>query len=201
MEYEQGWDRRLQIHTSGLDESNADPYRFRYEPTPYCVLERLADIGLIRADDTVLDYGCGKGRVDFFLAQRTGAATIGIEYDPGVYWQALENQRTAAIQTTADFVLTHAEGYPVPDRVNRCYFFNPFSVEILHKVIARLTESYYAHPREILLFFYYPSEEYLSYLMTVDVLEFHSEISCGDLFDRFDARERIVIFSFPDYRY
>ena len=201
MEYEQGWDRRLQIHTSGLDEANADPYRFRYEPTPYCVLERLADIGLIRADDTVLDYGCGKGRVDFFLAQRTGAATIGIEYDPGVYQQALENQRTAAIQTTADFVLTHAEGYPVPDHVNRCYFFNPFSVEILHKVIARLTESYYAHPREILLFFYYPSEEYLSYLMTVDVLEFHSEISCGDLFDRFDARERIVIFSFPDYRY
>ena len=200
MEYEQGWDRRLQIYTSGLDEANADPYRFRYEPTPYCVLERLADSGLIRADDTVLDYGCGKGRVGFFLAHRTGAATIGIEYDPGVYQQALENQKTAAAQA-ADFVLTGAELFAVPDTVNRCYFFNPFSVEILHKVIARLTESYYAHPREILLFFYYPSEEYLSYLMTVDVLEFHSEISCGDLFDRFDARERIVIFSFPDYRY
>lgn len=200
MEYEQGWDRRLQIHTSGLDESKADPYRFRYEPTPYCVLERLADSGLIRADDTVLDYGCGKGRVGFFLAHRTGAATVGIEYDPGVYQQALENQKTAAAQA-ANFVLAGAELFAVPDAVNRCYFFNPFSVEILHKVIARLTESYYAHPREILLFFYYPSEEYLSYLMTVDVLEFRSEIACGDLFENTDPRERIAVFAFPDYSF
>lgn len=37
------------------------------EPTPYCVLERLANSGLIRKKDVVLDYGCGKGRVDFFL--------------------------------------------------------------------------------------------------------------------------------------
>lgn len=200
MDHEQGWDQRLQINTSGLDESNADPYRFRYEPTPYSVLERLADSGLIGPDDTVLDYGCGKGRVDFFLAHRTGANVIGIEYDPGVYHQALENQKTAAVQA-ASFVLTNAEVFEVPDTVNRCYFFNPFSVEILHKVLARLTESYYSHPREILLFFYYPSEAYLSYLMTVDVLEFHSEISCGDLFEKADPRERIVIFAFPDYRY
>ena len=201
MEHEQSWDQRLQIHTSGLDESHADPYRFRYEPTPYRVLERLADSGLIGPKDTVLDYGCGKGRVDFFLAFRTGATTVGIEYDPGVFGQALDNQKTAVAQAPADFMLTNAEGYAVPSQVNRCYFFNPFSVEILHKVIARLTESYYENPREILLFFYYPSEEYLSYLMTVDTLEFHCEISCADLFDQSDARERIAVFSFPDYQY
>ena len=201
MEHEQSWDQRLQINTSGLDESKADPYRFRYEPTPYCVLERLADSGLIGPDDTVLDYGCGKGRVDFFLAHRTGANVIGIEYDPGVHHQALENQKTAAVQTSATFMLTNAEVFEVPDTVNRCYFFNPFSVEILHKVLARLTESYYSHPREILLFFYYPSEAYLSYLMTADVLDFHGEICCGDLFEKADPRERIAIFAFPDYRY
>ena len=44
------------------------------------------------------------------------------------------------------------------------------------------------------LFFYYPSEEYISYLMTVEELEFYDEIHCGDLFSGIDSRERIVIF-------
>ena len=98
-----------------------------------------------------------------------------------------------------DFVLTRAEEYEVPPEVNRCYFFNPFSVEILHKVMARILESYYEDPREIMLFFYYPSDEYVSCLMTVDELEFWDEIACEDLFEGKDSRERILIFQLPDY--
>ena len=60
-------------------------------------------------------------------------------------------------------------------------------------------ESYYAAPREILLFFYYPSDEFMGYLMTVDELEFYDEIECEDLFGGKDSRERIMIFSLPDY--
>mgnify|MGYP005950813501 FL=1 len=44
------------------------------------------------------------------------------------------------------------------------------------------------------LFFYYPSDEYLAYLMTVDELVFADEIDCRELFDGNDARERIVEF-------
>ena len=96
-------------------------------------------------------------------------------------------------------MLTKAEEYEVPAEVNRCYFFNPFSVEILHKVMARILESWYEHPREVFLFFYYPADEYISYLMTVDELEFYDEIECDDLFDGKDTRERIMIFQLPDY--
>ena len=85
------------------------------------------------------------------------------------------------------------------EKVNRCYFFNPFSVEILHKVMARIIESYYENPREIFLFFYYPSDEYIAYLMTVEELEFYDEIECDDLFEGSDPRERIMIFSLPSY--
>ena len=60
--------------------------------------------------------------------------------------------------------------------------------------MARIIESYYEKPREVFLFFYYPSEEYISYLMTVDELEFYDEIACNDLFRESDVRERIVIF-------
>jgi len=194
---ENAWDKLLQIKTTGRDDTNSDEYRYPYEPTPYCVLERLANSGLFGENDVVLDYGCGKGRVPFFLAYRTKAHTIGIEYDDRIYLWALENKKTAVSKAKADFVPIRAEEYEVTAEVNRCYFFNPFSVELLRKVMARIIESYYEHPREMLLLFYYPSDEYIGYLMTVDELEFYDEIECDDLFEGKDKRERIMIFGLP----
>lgn len=196
MNNENTWDKLLQIKTTGRDDTNSDQYRYPYEPTPYAVLERLANSGLIRKKDVVLDYGCGKGRVDFFLSYQTKANTIGIEHDERIYQSAIENQKTVISKGKSDFILARAEEYEVPSQVNCCYFFNPFSVELLRKVMARIIESYYENPREIFLFFYYPSEEYISYLMTVDELEFYDEIFCGDLFEGKDMRERVMIFSF-----
>ena len=49
------WDRHLRIDTAGLDEREANADRARYEPTPYAVLERLADAGWIGADSRALD--------------------------------------------------------------------------------------------------------------------------------------------------
>ena len=193
---ENTWDKLLKIKTTGRDDSNSDQYRYPYEPTPYCVLERLANSGLIRKKDVLLDYGCGKGRVDFFLSYQVRTTSIGIEYDERIYQSAVENQEQAVSGGKVSFVLQNAENYEVPPEVNRCYFFNPFSVELLRKVIARILESYYENPREMLLFFYYPSEEYISYLMAVEELEFYDEIPCGDLFEGKDSREQIIIFKF-----
>lgn len=198
---ENTWDKLLQIKTTGRDDSNADQYNYPYEPTPYSVLERLANSGLIRKKDVVLDYGCGKGRVDFFLSYQTRANTIGIEYDERIYQGAIANQKAAVSGGRTRFELANAETYVVPPDVNRCYFFNPFSVELFRKVMARIMESYYEYPREILLFFYYPSDEYVSYLMTADELEFYDEISCGDLFDGNDMREQILIFKIGEVAY
>ena len=189
------WDKLLQIKTTGRDDSHADRFHHPYEPTPYSVLERLTDSGLIGEEDVLLDYGCGKGRVGFFLSYRTKARTVGIEYDEHIYKDALENRKSTISRGKLDFVMSRAEEYEVPPEVTGCYFFNPFSVEILKKVIARIVESYYLQPREILLFFYYPSDEYIAYLMSgVAELEFVDEIDCSDLGDGEKKRERIVIF-------
>ena len=104
MTKEQAWDKHLQIRTGGRDESNADEYHHPYEPTDYRVLERLVGSGLIGQENVVLDYGCGKGRVDFFLAYRTGAEAVGIEYDERICAEAMENRKTA--RAKADFLLT-----------------------------------------------------------------------------------------------
>ena len=188
------WDKLLKIRTTGRDDSKADQYRYPYEPTPYSVLERLANSGLIRKNNTLIDYGCGKGRVDYFMAYQTRCRTAGIEYDERIYEKAMTNKETAVSSNKVIIELANAEKFEVLESVDKIYFFNPFSVEILQKVIAQILDSYYENIRTIQLFFYYPSDEYISYLMTVDELMYYDEIDCRDLFDGNDSRERIMIF-------
>lgn len=191
---EMQWDKLLKIKTTGRDDSNADQYKYPYEPTPYSVLERLANSGLIRKKNVVLDYGCGKGRVGFFLSYQTRCSSIGIEYDERIYNAAMTNLETAVSGSRVRFEQKNAERFVLPSEVDRCFFFNPFSIEILRKVLARITASFYENPRRILLFFYYPSDEYVSELVMREELAFFDEIDCRDLFDGKDARERILIF-------
>ena len=191
---ESTWDRILGIKTTGRDDSKADLYRYPYEPTPYAVLERLVNMGMITKSNILIDYGCGKGRVGFFLSYQTRCKTIGVEYDDRMIGCALENHKYAKSAGRTGFVLQNAEHYTVPEEADRFYFFNPFSVEILKSVMERIKESYYNKQRPMLLFFYYPSDEYITYLMTVDELCFFDEIECGDLFNGDDKREKIVIF-------
>ena len=57
------WDKLLKIRTTGRDDSHADQHRYPYEPTPYCVLERL--------DDREAKYGTGlwdRERARLFLS-------------------------------------------------------------------------------------------------------------------------------------
>ena len=108
--------------------------------------------------------------------------------------KAVENKEKAISAGKVAFKAENAEYFSVPEEVDRIYFFNPFSLEILQKVIHRILESYYEKPREIKLLFYYPSDEYISYLMTVDEFMFEDEIDCRELFPGNDKRERIVIF-------
>lgn len=191
---ENKWDKLLRIRTSGRDDSRSDQYRYPYEPTPYSVLERLAFSGYIGKKNTLVDYGCGKGRVDFFLSYQTRCRSVGIEYDERIFATAAENQKTAVSSGRVELVLQNAETYVLPESADRFYFFNPFSVEILRSVLERIKESYYEHPREMLLFFYYPSDEYVSHLMTMDELTFLDEMNCRDLFDGENSRERILVF-------
>ena len=190
------WDKLLHVKTTGRDDSRADQYHYPYEPTPYAVLERLANSGYITKKNTLVDYGCGKGRVDFFLSYQTRCKSIGIEYDDRIHAGTVENKKTAVSGGRTEFVLGSAEDYEVPKDADRFYFFNPFSVTLLRKVMSKIEESYYKNPREIMLFFYYPSDEYVAYLMTKDSVTFSDEIDCRDLFEGDNKREKILVFEY-----
>ncbi len=194
---EERWDKKLKIQTTGRLDAHADNYHYPYEPTPYSVLERLAESGYINRESVLVDYGCGKGRVGFFLNHVLGCRAIGLEYNEEIFQQAEENQKNYGKQDVT-FLCQNAEDFAV-EKADCFYFFNPFSVEILKSVMGRILESYYAIPRRMRLFFYYPNDEYLVYLMTGYALGFVEEIDCRDLFEGKDDRERILVFEIGEF--
>lgn len=109
----------------------------------------------------LLDYGCGKGRVDFFLSYQTRCRCLGVEYDERIYEKVMENKKEAVSKERVSFSLANAEEFQLPEQIDRIY---------------------------------YPSDEYLTYLMTVDEMMFTDEIDCSDLFGGNRERERIMIF-------
>lgn len=187
------WDKKLKIQTNGRDDYGADQYHFPYEPTPYVVLGRLAESGYINAENKLVDYGCGKGRVGFYLSYIIGCHTIGIEYNKRICEYAWQNQKSYIGKRNVEIFCMDAEAYEI-ENADCFYFFNPFSVEILRSVIGQIRNSYYSKQRQMRLFFYYPNDEYVAYLMNENMLEYIGEIDCRDLFPGNNERERIMVF-------
>ena len=195
-------DAKLHIRTVGRIDDHANDHIYPYEPTSYSVLERLAESGLIRSEDHLLDYGCGKGRTLIFFHDRTGCRGSGVELMRDFYESAIANKtsyekeickpkgRTCRI----DFTLGEAQKYEVPATVNRVFFFNPFSVVIFDNVMKNLVRSFYEKERRILLFLYYPQDAYIAALAQVEEAMFLDEIDCMDLFTGRDTRNRIMIY-------
>ena len=93
---EREWDKRLHIRTVGREDED-NPHYSPYEPTPYTVLRRLADSGHIRRRDHLLDYGCGKGRVAFFMVSVIGCRVTGIDHSRKLINMAVENRRASGL--------------------------------------------------------------------------------------------------------
>jgi len=191
------WDKKLKIHTIGRDESRADRFHYPYEPTPYCVLERLAKSGFISRSSCLVDYGCGKGRVGFFLAAQTGCKAIGVEYDERIFQQAQNNLQSCTVGKNIQLLCIDAAQF-IPEKADCFYFFNPFSVEILAPVLQNIKQTWYEAPRKMYLFFYYPNDDYRALLEEDDFLSCVEEIDCRDLFDGTDRRETILVYELKD---
>lgn len=193
-------DAKLHIDTVGRNDSFSTDHLYPYEPTSYHVLDRLIESGYITGTDQVLDYGCGKGRVPIYLNHKLGCRTIGVELVDGFFDDAVKNseryKKSASLVAVDDISLLHlsAQKYDIPSSVNRFFFFNPFSVAVFKGVMGKVIESYYEKERRMILFFYYPQDEYIAYLSGIDEVMFVDEIDCTDLFSEKDDRNRIMIY-------
>lgn len=166
---EQQYEQLLQIETAKSQQGfPASAEYHRYEPTPYEALDLLRDAYPLDESDMIIDFGSGKGRLPFYLAYTFRVRAIGVEMDGGFHEEALQNWMNYAKKHrnrgSVHFVQGYAERFEIPNKANRFYFFNPFSVNVFRQVIANIIESVGVEPRSVDIVLYYPADEYLHFL-------------------------------------
>ncbi|MEG2934903.1 MAG: methyltransferase [Clostridium sp.] len=196
---EQDYERLLNIKTSGKEKLLNDSFHYNvYEPTSYEALDLLADEYHIRSEDSVIDFGCGKGRLNFYLNYFFGATVTGIEMNKYYFEEAMTNKKNylqnhKTKEDKLNFLCCLAEEYEIKPYDNKFYFFNPFSLSIFIKILGNIFDSLDRHERPIDLILYYPSEDFIDYLENTTAFNLIKEIKLKELY-KTDLNQRFLIY-------
>jgi SAM-dependent methyltransferase len=69
-----------------------------YVPTPPEVVDAMLKLAGVKANDVVIDLGCGDGRIVIAAAQKYGARGLGIDLNPERIKEANENAQKAGVK-------------------------------------------------------------------------------------------------------
>jgi len=75
-----------------------------YFPTPQTLVERMLELGGLKAGEKMYDLGSGDGRIVILAAQKFHAQAVGVELDPDLCRQSLERIRKLGLEKTARIV-------------------------------------------------------------------------------------------------
>lgn len=163
-------DVSLGIRTTGIREwKNEDgPYN-RYEATPYQALDKLFRSYTFKDDDRVVDFGCGRGRVSFYIHHHFQIPVVGVENNDKTFDELMENEdiylrRNKGIEAPIYFEFGLAENYEIQSTETVFYFFNPFSLKIFKKVVHNILRSVKETERQVDIIFYYPLSQFKRFL-------------------------------------
>ncbi|MDL4841625.1 methyltransferase [Aquibacillus rhizosphaerae] len=194
-------DQLLNINTrEGYKSSNDSLHYHPYEPTPYYALDVLVQHYEVKQSDRIVDFGCGKGRLNFYFNYYFQSTVVGVEMNEEFYFQAIQN-KTRYLENrknSMDSLLFHcclAQEYQINRLDNRFYFFNPFSIQIFMHVINNILQSLEKYEREVELILYYGSKEYIHYLEYQTAFKLKDEIKIPGLSIK-NPYERFVIYHF-----
>lgn len=197
---EKYYDKLLNINTIGNQNwKNTSTHNHPYEPTLYVALEELFENYNLNKNDHIVDFGCGMGRLIFYINYYFKSYVTGVEINERYYEEALINKinyvkKNKKSEDKINFECNLAQQYEISTLDNKFYFFNPFSIQIFSKVIDNILESYEENMREMDIIMYYPSAEYLDFLDYKTPFILNKEIYLKDLYEK-DDREKFVIYS------
>ena len=201
---EQYYEKLLNIKTAGEQKIfNESLHYNRYEPTSYYALEILSKQYKFSEEDSIIDFGCGKGRLNFYINHFSSSNVTGIEMNNFFYKEAMDNKRNYIKkhnkkQDKTNFLNCYAEEYSISSSDNKFYFFNPFSVQIFMKVIGNILISVEKYERAVDVILYYPSDDYVYFLENNTPFVLYDEIRLPDLYD-VDPRQVFLVYRL-DYK-
>lgn len=128
-----------------------------YEATPTRHVRKILPRLNLNANDVLVDFGSGKGRVLLEAARYKIAKVIGVELSPQL--AALCEANIAAMRPhlkcgEARVAVCNAAEWAVPDEATVVFFFNPFPEAVFKEVVDRIRESLARRPRMIRGAFY-----------------------------------------------
>lgn len=196
---EQHYEKLLSIKTSGEQKIfNESIHYNRYEPTAYFALEILSKNYTFIEADSMVDFGCGKGRLNFYINHFFHSTVTGIEMNSFFYKEALENKKAYLKNhkkkiDNINFLNCFAEEYNINPSDNKFYFFNPFSIQIFTKVVKNIIISVEKYERPVDIILYYPSDDYIYFLENNTSFQLFTEIKLPSLYDK-DHRQTLLIY-------
>lgn len=197
---EKYYDKLLNINTIGNQNwKKTLTHNHPYEPTLYIALEELFEEYELSEDDYIVDFGCGMGRLIFYINYHFKSYVTGVEINERYYEEALINKiryisKNKNSEDKINFQCNLAQQYEISNLDNKFYFFNPFSIQIFSKVVDNILQSYEENMRDMDIIMYYPSTEYLDFLDYRTPFILNKEVNLEDLYEK-DPREKFVIYS------
>lgn len=180
-------DDLLNIKTRGTRESKTKQH-YRYEATPYSDLLLLFEKITLKPTDHLLDFGSGKGRVCFYSHHLFNCFADGIEANLSTYHEALLNLNDYSLKQETNnkiaFHYNYAEKFPINQKYNVFFFFNPFTVQIFKQVLANINSSLKEYRRKIIIILAFPIVEYVSYLLEHTNFIIYDYIEAGNKKDK-----------------
>lgn len=162
-----------------------------YEPTPEKVFHSIMrglKIDYERYD--FVDYGSGKGRVLLMASRYPFRKIVGVEFGAELAKVADKNIRCfndrKRLCENIESVCMDAVEFQIPSGNVVLYFFNPFTSDVMEKIVGKIEASYNAIPRNIVVVYYHPQSSRL-----FDKLGFMTKA---------ESASRIVDFSSPQFR-
>jgi hypothetical protein len=153
-------EKKYHLDTSGIvsleDLSLTLPtaeYGQPYQGANYYLLEKVFDyLKNEQANDSIVDYGSGKGRVMVVAAYYGFKRIIGIDFSSRLCEAAKQSILNPQQQfPDATFKIIHADAttYDIEKDDNVMFFFNPFDEVVMEQIIINIRQSLRNYPRKI----------------------------------------------------
>jgi hypothetical protein len=150
---------RLGIHSDqvvSLDEMGVSNEEFRpYVPSDYRSFVRVLNSIVIRPNqDVFIDFGSGMARAVILAATKPFNRVIGVEMSEKLNSVARENLRRAEPRlkcANVELITCDATLFEIPPDATFLYFNNPFSGQVLNKVLANIKQSLQSCSRQMTL--------------------------------------------------
>jgi SAM-dependent methyltransferase len=132
---------------------------FVYDPCPWPTLRQLLRLASLRAEGfTLVDVGCGKGKVVLAAMTMPFLRAVGVEYSAYLCRVAAQNVTSARLLTRrcprVEIICADATRYPIPEGLTIFFFANPFDYDIMERVLDNIAASYEHKPRQLVMMFY-----------------------------------------------